>query len=1573
MTNSTKDDLQQYKMLSVQEEPLSSSQRHLDTMCFPILFPDGNFGKYHPRKVPVSHSEYDKSRLWNKDSRFRKDPQYVFYLLKEKESRELKAGVYNLLKTSKSTPTTVTNILQKVTASDQKLEANLSTMFQSIRGTKQYWYRRRGELMCMLRELGPQSLFLTFSCAEYESPDIAEYLRLVNNVPDKYSINKLCTEDPVSVSRQFSHKFHAFFNTFIVKGEVLGPVEHFYWKKEYQARGAPHYHAVLWIKGAPIIGQDDPDVVLSWIQERITCHIPDKENNPGLHHMVTRYQLHKCSNYCRKKRKRGSLFLTSCKFGFPRPERETAVINNVDSSCKNYQKIYEIPRAPSEVRVNDYNPLLLLNWGANMDIQFVGDRDMVLSTYVSGYVTKYEHGHLQEQYEGITDDKSLCSKLFSIGRMFLKSRECGMHEAADHLSGDHLYEKSVTIQWVDVRMPHKRQRRVKTHAQLLKMESDDPESENIFTHNFLSTYYPQRPDDLEDICLHDFVANYSWHETDHKGDRIYRKLSKPRLVNHKMFDPAKPENREDYYYSLILLFVPFRDEGALLRENETAEEAFNRLLPHSDDCSNYHRKLQTMLNAEAKVRKINEARKAEITKNKENKEQDNMHILGEAKHAMKDIQDMNQKMPDSLTLQQREEMFNADQKRVYDNIRNTLIHQKQHEEGQSLSDYKPFTMFVSGVGGTGKSFLIEAVKALVDSLWTSEGLKCAITAPTGLAAFNVGGVTIHRLFQLPIEHEGKEAGYWSLSKDAQKVMKTTLRSLKLLVIDEVSMVSSLNLTYVHMRMQEIFGEDHWFGGKNVLFVGDLLQLQPVNGNPVFEKMSRAAIVHKLGCIGLINIWKDCVHYDELTINERQKKDGRFCDILGKVRCGTLTEEILTVLKQHVIHVPVVQKLVKLSELGENPVCLFPTRKQCDLLNEEMLGKLQSQVHVIPCIDDVDETRSTAKWHQKAAKQLEKMNNDCNNTAGLEAVLKLALGARVMLRRNIDVKAGLVNGAIGTILGVFPERVSIKFDHLDSACDIEKVKGKFMVLKNYYVSRTQFPLILAYGVTIHKCQGLSLNCAIVDLSEKVFADGMAYVALSRVRSLNGLYLTTFDAQSIRVSKNSVAEVNRLRQLFRKDLPLYQTPTACASRKRKLTGTCDVEPQSKKRCGPTTKKHEPEPKSKSVRTEPRQKKVWPFIFHSVDEQWQRTACHSLNAIFKQKNPTFLGSGERPLTRPDMRRVKRVKGDGNCMFRALSLVVTGSEDQHHAIRTRIVQHMRSIAHLMLGHIKSHTGFNTCQNIDEYLQKSKMAECNTWGSDIELLCFAHLCKVCVFSYSTESSNWDRYGPNNVDRTITVDVTAKSIYLFHPSGHYDVVGCTLKPPNSTPDWLEQSRNTEVWNDLRFHSVDSEWQLEACNLLGLPLHGPNGVNPGGPNLALTSPASYKSIQGDGNCLFRSLSYLITGSCSHYRQVREKIIDHMRNVLDPVYVSDYLRSTNMDEDGIWGTDNEIRTLAHLLRTSVYTYVPDSYNWVRITPEEMDQDFIIPITQKAMYLENHRNHFNVVMTVKPIRNTDPIQIV
>ena len=198
-------------------------------------------------------------------------------------------------------------------------------------------------------------------------------------------------------------------------------------------------------------------------------------------------------------------------------------------------------------------------------------------------------------------------------------------------------------------------------------------------------------------------------------------------------------------------------------------------------------------------------------------------------------------------------------------------------------------MFVSGVGGIGKSFLIQTIKALVNNIGPSNDLTCAIAAPTGLAAFNVGGVTIHRLFQLPIEHDSKTAGYWSLPKTSQKVMKTSLRNVKIIIIDEVSMVSGLNLAYIHLRLDELFGGNDWFGSRNMIFVGDLLQLQPVNGNPVFQRITNKTLSYKLGCAASVNIWRDSVIYGELTINERQKKDSEFSSMLDNVRCGFPTD------------------------------------------------------------------------------------------------------------------------------------------------------------------------------------------------------------------------------------------------------------------------------------------------------------------------------------------------------------------------------------------------------------------------------------------------------------------------------------------------------------------------------------------------------------------------------------------------------------------------------------------------------------------------------------------------------------
>ena len=116
------------------------------------------------------------------------------------------------------------------------------------------------------------------------------------------------------------------------------------------------------------------------------------------------------------------------------------------------------------------------------------------------------------------------------------------------------------------------------HKVLQQIAESNPDTEEIFQDNLLDTFYPERPDSLEDVCLHDFMANCDWQSKDGRVRRVCTKFKKTRLPNHRLFDPENENHREDYYYSLILLFTPFREESTLLFENETAEEAFHRLV-----------------------------------------------------------------------------------------------------------------------------------------------------------------------------------------------------------------------------------------------------------------------------------------------------------------------------------------------------------------------------------------------------------------------------------------------------------------------------------------------------------------------------------------------------------------------------------------------------------------------------------------------------------------------------------------------------------------------------------------------------------------------------------------------------------------------------------------------------------------------------------------------------------------------------------------------------------------------------------------------------------------------------------
>ena len=191
-------------------------------------------------------------------------------------------------------------------------------------------------------------------------------------------------------------------------------------------------------------------------------------------------------------------------------------------------------------------------------------------------------------------------------------------------------------------------------------------------------------------------------------------------------------------------------------------------------------------------------------------------------------------------------------------------------------------------------------------------------------------------------------------------MLASLSQLRLLIIDEVSMVSNLNLAYIHLRLDEIFAKDEWFRGVNVLFVGDILQLPPVNGGAVFERVNNRSVVNKLGCMTSINIWQEYISYDEMTISERQKKDQLFSSMLYEVRRGCASDQTIQNLQSRVITTPVVDKFEGLLSSDQSPLCVFPTRQSCEKFNAQMLSRLAAETKSIPCIDEVDETLSTHK-------------------------------------------------------------------------------------------------------------------------------------------------------------------------------------------------------------------------------------------------------------------------------------------------------------------------------------------------------------------------------------------------------------------------------------------------------------------------------------------------------------------------------------------------------------------------------------------------------------------------------------
>ncbi|KAI5722606.1 hypothetical protein M8J76_010895 [Diaphorina citri] len=443
-----------------------------------------------------------------------------------------------------------------------------------------------------------------------------------------------------------------------------------------------------------------------------------------------------------------------------------------------------------------------------------------------------------------------------------------------------------TIRWIDINV--NRNRRVKPKKAIHEL---DPTSTDIYFDSWVDTHYPQRPKDLDGMHLYDFVR---WHDIvssrpksplelfyELSSCKFLKKRQRPYLINHYMYDINKCP--EKYYFSIILLFYPWRDLAELKAGKNTYTEAFDVLKQNIRDGIDYGNLQSDFVHSIEKAFELIEAKISEI-------ELVNDHVAEddglenpldfepvEAINAMDDFRQVRDNISSS-ELDTLISKLNSDQLRVFQNVTLKL--------GENTSILRHF---VSGTGGTGKSFLINTIKH-----WVATRLHklVAVGAPTGIAAFNVNGLTIHRLLQLPVEH-GNTLTYKPLSDQVIQVLRADLADVILLIIDEVSMISNVTLLFIHLRLTEIFDtgdqEDGWFGRIHLLLFGDLLQLPPVRQNPSYESLKPDETRKLIGSLSAPNLWNLLFTYDELTLNMRQKDDATFVDMLHRLRLGVVTK------------------------------------------------------------------------------------------------------------------------------------------------------------------------------------------------------------------------------------------------------------------------------------------------------------------------------------------------------------------------------------------------------------------------------------------------------------------------------------------------------------------------------------------------------------------------------------------------------------------------------------------------------------------------------------------------------------
>ena len=415
-------------------------------------------------------------------------------------------------------------------------------------------------------------------------------------------------------------------------------------------------------------------------------------------------------------------------------------------------------------------------------------------------------------------------------------------------------------------------------------------------------------------------------------------------------------------------------------------------------------------------------------------------------------------------------------------------------------------IFLTGAGGTGKSHTIRAIVS-----WAAHaGIRVAVTAMTGCAALLLNSIgsrvkakTLHSWAGVGLAREAPHELAEAVAKNKRAARRWI--DTQLLIVDEVSMMTPEFLEKLDLISRRVRKRaDAKFGGLQLVFAGDFCQLPPVNKGD-----AEAAYVFESP------VWTSLMEENHNLTQIVRQSDPVFQRLLTEARMGTLSAESLAVLES--------RKGLDWSDNEIKPTLLFTRNAEVSTINKKNMEALDGErrTYEVKTVE-MDPTDKSMKGRiiTREDPDVQPLLARLDLDAPYDPTLELCVGAQVMLLTNMDQEHGLVNGSRGVVTGYSPGGLPlVRFVGFTDPVIIDR--ANWWLAEPDYIGRSQIPLKVAYALTIHKSQGATLDSALIDIGSSTFEFGQAYVALSRVRSLEGLYVWALNPKRIMCHPSVVA--------------------------------------------------------------------------------------------------------------------------------------------------------------------------------------------------------------------------------------------------------------------------------------------------------------------------------------------------------------------------------------------------------------------------------------------------------------------